>query len=259
MRKFGRGQLRVTCGFTLLELLVVLGIIAILVLVAIPHFLNAEARARVSQAQINLRALVQANIEFKLDHGRFLSNPGHDDKNMPAASPNPSASGLFLDSARGDFVPLTSPIAYLSTIPADPFSHLVIHTSPDSVHWHYGTDPGADIAFVFESLGPDGIPNYPYASKPGLGDDSVDVPVRLPTTGRRDTLRTVGRGVWQLFFDNQVTTSTELRNHFTQGAAVPYSPPIDEAKYANPYSARHPRPYDPTNGARSPGDIAFLP
>lgn len=239
-------------AFTLLELLVVVGIIGILVGVATPQYVKFKTRAQVGQAQIALRALVQANMQLRLDNGAYLPNPNAGDRNLPGDG--------FLSMAAGDYTPLTSPIAYLSTIPPDPFTNLLFPDAEPNLRWHYGTDPLGQISFVFESVGPDGLPNYPFASYPGRFESQNEYKWRYRNRlGQEKYWPARGRHVWELFIDNQVTSGEELRAHFTLGAAARRDPPIDDANYFDPFHGRHPKPYDPTNGVFSQGDIAFLP
>lgn len=244
-------------GFTLLELLVVVGIIGILVAIAVPQFTNTKIRASVAVTQSSLRMLAQANMQLQWDTGYYLDNPAADGRKIPGDG--------FLHMGRGEYTRLTSPVAYLSEIPADPFVNFVHPTATPNLRWHYGTDPTRTIGFVFESVGPDGYPNYPHAAYPGrqTGRGGSDTSggyweATLPG-GRRHVVRHTGRHVWELFFDNQITSMGELRDHFVHGAARPHSPPIDDAVYANRFSSKHPRPYDPSNGVRSEGDIAIVP
>src|SRR5713101_6228589 len=54
-------------GFTLIELMVVVLIIAILIAIAIPTFLGARSRAQDKQAQSNLRNALTAEKTFYTD------------------------------------------------------------------------------------------------------------------------------------------------------------------------------------------------
>src|SRR5438093_3109301 len=58
-------------GFTLIELMVVVLIIAILIAIAIPTFLGARRRAQDKQAQSNLRNTLTAEKTFYVDNQTY--------------------------------------------------------------------------------------------------------------------------------------------------------------------------------------------
>jgi prepilin-type N-terminal cleavage/methylation domain-containing protein len=58
-------------GFTLLELLIVVGIIAVLAMIAVPNFLMAQRRARQAQCASNLKAVAVALQTYKIDLGKY--------------------------------------------------------------------------------------------------------------------------------------------------------------------------------------------
>src|SRR5438445_13485173 len=58
-------------GFTLIELMVVVLIIAILIAIAIPTFLGARSRAQDKQAQSNLRNALVTEDEFYTDNQAY--------------------------------------------------------------------------------------------------------------------------------------------------------------------------------------------
>lgn len=72
-----RGRSRPTAGFTLVELLVVLGIIAFLVAILLPTLSGARERARQLKCLATLRGISQAAELHVLHHGGYLPAAGH--------------------------------------------------------------------------------------------------------------------------------------------------------------------------------------
>ena len=62
-------------GFTLIELLIVVAIIAILAAIAVPNFLEAQTRAKVSRAKADMRSLATAIEAYYVDNNRYMPNP----------------------------------------------------------------------------------------------------------------------------------------------------------------------------------------
>ncbi len=94
-------------GFTLIELLIVIAIILILIAIALPNFLEAQIRARVTKAKGEIRSLAIALESYAIDYRVY---PAEHERN---AGGNRNLRGLFW---------LTSPSAYITSIPEDPFA-----------------------------------------------------------------------------------------------------------------------------------------
>jgi prepilin-type N-terminal cleavage/methylation domain-containing protein len=95
-------------GFTLIELLIVVAIIAILAAIAIPNFLAAQTRAKVSRCKNDLRTLHTGMESYYVDENAYV--PEHLDMTS-----NEQARHLKI------YTHLTTPIAYITAIPVDPF------------------------------------------------------------------------------------------------------------------------------------------
>ncbi|HUT22814.1 MAG TPA: prepilin-type N-terminal cleavage/methylation domain-containing protein [Sumerlaeia bacterium] len=63
-----------TLAFTLIELLIVVAIIAILAAIAVPNFLEAQTRAKISRVKSDLRAVATAIESYAVDYNNLPAN-----------------------------------------------------------------------------------------------------------------------------------------------------------------------------------------
>jgi len=105
-------------AFTLIELLIVIAIIAILALIAIPNFLEAQMRSKVSRCYADMRSIGTAIEAYMVDHNRL---PLSMNSVRLAECMNPVMSGS--DRQRNIWAQsrLTTPVAYMSSILLNPF------------------------------------------------------------------------------------------------------------------------------------------
>ena len=88
-------------AFTLIELLIVVAIIGILAAIAVPNFLNAMMKAKVSRASSELASLSKAYVMYRMDNNSYA----------------PHIDG---DPAQHKYV--TTPVAYMSSSVLDIFA-----------------------------------------------------------------------------------------------------------------------------------------
>ncbi|MCC6423332.1 MAG: prepilin-type N-terminal cleavage/methylation domain-containing protein [Phycisphaerales bacterium] len=96
---------RLRKGFTLVELLVVIGIIALLVSILLPALNKARSSAQSIQCLSNLRQIGQAAIQFGNDHKYLLPTGNWYRINSES---NPSVSGITNYGAISDYLNLKS-------------------------------------------------------------------------------------------------------------------------------------------------------
>ncbi|MBI5153687.1 prepilin-type N-terminal cleavage/methylation domain-containing protein [Candidatus Poribacteria bacterium] len=89
-------------GFTLIELMIVVAVIAILAAIAVPNFLAAQVRSKVSRAKADMATIRTALEAYAVDQNSYPLNAG----------------GMGFTGALYN---LTKPIAYISNIPKDVF------------------------------------------------------------------------------------------------------------------------------------------
>lgn len=91
-----------TKAFTLIELLIVVAIIGILAAIAVPNFLNAQLRAKVSRVQAEMKSVSSAYLMYFLDHNAFpphCDGPAqHKSVTTPIAYLNTSVDDIFAQS-----------------------------------------------------------------------------------------------------------------------------------------------------------------
>src|SRR5512138_1186062 len=101
-------------AFTLIELLIVVAIIAILAAIAVPNFLEAQVRSKVSRVKNDMRALATGIEAYKVDINHYpLDCPYY----LYVLVPPYTAAKVPRELLFG----LTTPVAYMSSIPRDVF------------------------------------------------------------------------------------------------------------------------------------------
>jgi type II secretion system protein G len=123
-RRLHRREMR--GAFTLIELLIVVAIIAILAAIAVPNFLEAQTRAKVSRVQNDLRTLATGLESYAVDHGRY-----------PPRSTVTTGLVVMGDSLRRreDLRRLTTPIGYLGDVPVDVFENRIAFPNNVLDYW----------------------------------------------------------------------------------------------------------------------------
>lgn len=152
-------------GFTLIELLIVVAIIAILAAIAVPNFLEAQVRAKVSRVRSDLRSISVAIESYSVDYNQYpmsMSQAGTGAK--PGCTVNGTltvqsgakssaknrwtfATMAMRTNTNDRLMTLTTPIAFIAGLPTDSFA--------DTKGTVYGYANALDQAWILWSYGPD--------------------------------------------------------------------------------------------------------
>ena len=125
-------------GFTLIELLIVVAIIAILAAIAVPNFLEAQTRSKISRCLADMRTLTTAIEAYAVDNKCYPpivapNSPTAGDTSGTGSGINGlSPLGTGLPGVSSRFIWLTTPIAYVTTIFRDPFQAIDIARGPST-------------------------------------------------------------------------------------------------------------------------------
>lgn len=105
-------------AFTLIELLIVVAIIAILAAIAVPNFLEAQTRSKISRSKADLRTLATAIEAYAVDHNFHPISSGINSASDAIEFQNSemAAKHKFLAPV------VTTPVAYITAIPLDIFA-----------------------------------------------------------------------------------------------------------------------------------------
>ena len=118
-------------GFTLIEILIVVAIIAILAAIAIPNFLAAQIRAKVSRAQAELQTLATSLEAYYIDQNDYPPDTLHGSGNWQSIYP---------------WIPVTTPISYISSIPKDQFYGFAYFSPEEYGFYTYVHEPYGRLA-----------------------------------------------------------------------------------------------------------------
>ena len=204
-------------GFTLIELLIVVAIIAILAAIAVPNFLEAQVRAKVSRSLADMRTLKTGLESYMVDNNSYPQSSCPLNSNNiglygtgPGGRVNPEDTWV-------NYARLTTPVSFLTTIPKDPFSDF------QNPSWYGG----------------DGQSPFHYYSGNG---------VKYGTAGYRDRPR-----MMYLLVSFGPDQKLNLRVDATHADAYMLYNRIRDNRGGQGWD--NAKPYDSTNGTRSAGDV----
>ena len=178
-------------AFTLIELLIVVAIIAILAAIAVPNFLEAQTRSKVSRCKSDMRTLKTGLEAYRVDYNRYII-----DYNGRQGIPPQQAHDEY-----STYVVLTTPVSYITSVFTSPFQN----DEPQ-----YDNNPYSD-ANVYEYWGEPFFSTFP----PLAGGDII--------TGRLGVHYIVGALGPNLERDNWLVTLQEYVK-LERGEAPVYDP-----------------------------------
>ena len=174
-------------AFTLIELLIVVAIIAILAAIAVPNFLEAQTRAKVSRVKNDMRTIATAMESYFVDSNTY---PGDSDNTLG-------------NNCQGGLAYLTTPIAYITTLVRDPFqTQRSANDSASAIYYEMGS--GTDNA---------GWGNAPWRF--GAGCQSV---------GKQNFLANEGIKAWFIYSGGPDETDNTSGNDLWPGYGTQNSP-----------------------------------
>jgi prepilin-type N-terminal cleavage/methylation domain-containing protein len=208
---------RIQRAFTLIELLIVVAIIAILAAIAVPNFLEAQTRAKVSRVKADMRSVAAAIESYHIDFNHYpfpqLRGLTYPNLEMFRVRDTWEPYGVLNDS-------LSTPTAYITALPRDIFKDA-----------GFGTESGAGWNPPHDSP----WHRFSYTQRRagiGLGNEAFTISIFFDGEGYA-----ANRPEWM----NASWIMVSLGPDRTEDIMSPWNPLMPE--------------YDPTNGTISKGDI----
>ena len=234
-------------GFTLIELLIVVAIIAILAAIAVPNFLEAQIRSKVSRVKSDQRSMATALASYYVDNNGYpfavigstpnalrnslkptsaavtpqqpVTVPGNTSATnlgrVTFALPGIVGSGV---NQRVEFSSLTTPVSYITSYFRDPFSN-----RGESTFTYLPDGPG----WILVSYGPDA--------------DEGSLPANFQSMVRCAVVQ----------FGPATASETPFNGFDLVGSYNRIQFGVDDRPSPGPYALT----YDPTNGTTSAGDV----
>jgi general secretion pathway protein G len=191
-------------AFTLIELLIVVAIIAILAAIAVPNFLEAQVRSKVSRTKADMRSIRVGLESYAVDNNHY----------PPTRLP----------------YRMTTPIAYLTTIPLSPWNEQLWDPATENVYLYVSTEPEGNWS------GPDNYGDNPR----NLNEDYY-----IYTKNKNDMIQD-----WDEVYSVKWALKSCGPNNFDDR---------DVSHPDNPLTIKEEACiYDPTNGTVSLGDIVIF-
>jgi type II secretion system protein G len=212
-------------GFTLIELLIVVAIISILAAIAVPNFLEAQTRSKVSRTKADARTLMFAVQAYQVDNNVYPVR-----RNTQATSTvQPEIPEI--DKRRQQMSALTTPLAYIGSLPADVFesriappNNVLDYYDPTQVMWLINSRKLVgfarmvnlnEVSWLVLSVGPDGFLGSFYDTYSG-----VETPFELrgsiflpydPTNGTISTGNIYANNDWGMDYAGARLTELAVR------------------------------------------------
>jgi type II secretion system protein G len=118
-------------GFTLIELLIVVAIIAILAAIAVPNFLEAQVRSKISRTMADMRTVGIALESYRVDWIEYPNLLSTEERlesgyvaNWLIVVPGHENDGHYTG------IQLTTPLAYITSVPFDAFMSAIAPGEP---------------------------------------------------------------------------------------------------------------------------------
>jgi type II secretion system protein G len=165
-------------GFTLIELLIVVAIIAILAAIAVPNFLEAQVRSKVSRGKSDMRSMSVALEAYRIDSNAYP----------------------YGDFGTFGTRQLTTPVSYMTSLPQDPFMPNKPWHAYSPYYFFFSAQPSGSSSDPAVAAWPGFVRDY----RINIGEISDPGDTTLKDISARWQIRTLGpdkEGDWGLPYD----------------------------------------------------------